>query len=321
MKCLLVADDLTGACDAAVAFAAHGYRATVLLELDRFEAHDGVMAVSTDSRNAPGCDFACIAGAFRGTQPAIVFKKIDSTLRGNIGPEVVAAMQAFGCEAAAIAPAFPALGRIVESGRLRAMGLEDFEPIDVAEYFRPHGLAPYLAGDVLSDRDLDSFVASRLAAGGRILWVGSGGLAAALARAVARPRGATPRARPPSRPRGAVLFAVGSGHPVTLEQLRRLLAARPGSAVLRVPCESLKETLAAAGSRIAALFLSGGDTAAAVCGLLGARAIELEDEIDPGVPRGRLVGGLYDGVPVVTKSGAFGPPDALIRIAEYFTCH
>lgn len=68
------------------------------------------------------------------------------------------------------------------------------------------------------------------------------------------------------------------------------------------------------------LVLSGGDTASVVCRALDARAIELRREIAPGIPCGVIVGGAFDGLPVVTKSGGFGPPDALIEVADFFTC-
>jgi D-threonate/D-erythronate kinase len=41
-------------------------------------------------------------------------------------------------------------------------------------------------------------------------------------------------------------------------------------------------------------------------------------EIVPGIPRGILRGGMFDGLPVATKSGGFGDADALIRIADFF---
>jgi len=312
---LLIADDLTGACDAAVPFVGHGYRATVLLDLDRAELHDGVLAVNTDSRNDNSCDMHRVACAFRGVRPRILFKKIDSTLRGSAGAEVAAALEAFGCEAAVITPAFPGTGRIVEAGRLRVVDRDDFEPVDVAEHFGPHGLTQFLAGDVVSDADLDQVVAEGLAARRRILWVGSGGLAAALARAIARPKGAADKPRTP----GKVLFVIGSDHPVTLEQQRHLLEAHPDSAVLHLEC-GLGGRLAQARGLAGALFLSGGDTAAMVCRTIEARAIELDDELITGIPLGRIAGGWFDGVPVVTKSGGFGRPDALIQVVEYFTC-
>jgi uncharacterized protein YgbK (DUF1537 family) len=68
--------------------------------------------------------------------------------------------------------------------------------------------------------------------------------------------------------------------------------------------------------RPAGLFLSGGDTALAVLERLGARGIRLECEIGSGLVFGRLVGGAMEGMPVVTKAGAFGPPDALLKLKK-----
>jgi len=52
-----------------------------------------------------------------------VYKKIDSTLRGNIGVELLAAMEAAGCEKAIVAPAFPAVGRTTRNGVLLVDGV------------------------------------------------------------------------------------------------------------------------------------------------------------------------------------------------------
>jgi uncharacterized protein YgbK (DUF1537 family) len=53
---------------------------------------------------------------------------------------------------------------------------------------------------------------------------------------------------------------------------------------------------------------------------LGVREIRLEREIAPGIPRGSISGGLFDGLPIVTKSGGFGKPGALIQILDDLTC-
>jgi len=72
------------------------------------------------------------------------------------------------------------------------------------------------------------------------------------------------------------------------------------------------------GSRPASLFLSGGDTASAVLAAIGATGIRLLREIVPGVAEGRIIGGPVDGLPVVTKAGAFGKGDTLIKVHEYW---
>ena len=65
-----------------------------------------------------------------------------------------------------------------------------------------------------------------------------------------------------------------------------------------------------------ALILTGGDTALAVLQLLDYEGIELEEELLAGIVLGKLRGGPWDGLTVVTKAGAFGQEDALVRIVE-----
>jgi uncharacterized protein YgbK (DUF1537 family) len=54
------------------------------------------------------------------------------------------------------------------------------------------------------------------------------------------------------------------------------------------------------------LLVAGGETLAALCAALGAQALVAEGLVAPGVPRSMLRGGRWDGVAVVSKSGAFG---------------
>ena len=61
------------------------------------------------------------------------------------------------------------------------------------------------------------------------------------------------------------------------------------------------------------LLLTGGDTALAVCSMLNTNAIELLDEVESGVPVGRMIGGLAEGAVVITKSGGFGDRETLWR--------
>jgi uncharacterized protein YgbK (DUF1537 family) len=90
--------------------------------------------------------------------------------------------------------------------------------------------------------------------------------------------------------------------------------------------EVARELMAALGSEArlvlesgvlpAGLFLTGGDTARAVCRALGARGLLVEREVAAGIPQGRLLGGSFAGLPVVTKAGGFGESDALVRAVQ-----
>ena len=64
------------------------------------------------------------------------------------------------------------------------------------------------------------------------------------------------------------------------------------------------------------LFLTGGDTADAVMTAAGAEGIRILGEVTTGVVQGTLMGGPQDGLPVVTKAGAFGRDDTLVVLHE-----
>jgi uncharacterized protein YgbK (DUF1537 family) len=96
--------------------------------------------------------------------------------------------------------------------------------------------------------------------------------------------------------------------------------AAPGRTAAGVDARALTAALGRfAGALIAAcrpggIFLSGGDTAAAVLEAAGFRSVELAGELSEGVVWGKVQGGTLDGLPAATKAGAFGRPDALLRL-------
>src|SRR5215471_13522323 len=142
ITCLLIADDLTGACDGAVHFAARGHR-TIVSYPDTFRAA-AVSAVSTESRDWNGDEIrslmSCLASRLPVRSAGLIFKKIDSTLRGNGGLEILAALDAFACDAAIVTPALPTMRRLVESGILRVEGDTNFQPIEVNAWLRVQGV-------------------------------------------------------------------------------------------------------------------------------------------------------------------------------------
>ncbi|MGW3625039.1 four-carbon acid sugar kinase family protein [Streptomyces sp. NPDC000880] len=129
---LIVADDLSGAADSAVALAGRA-DTVVLLYAEAQWPRATVVAIDTDSRYASaGAASDRAAAAIRRSGPqTLVYKKIDSTLRGNIGPEVSGCLSALneregGRHLAVVAPAFPATGRTVVGGRVLLGG----EPVE-----------------------------------------------------------------------------------------------------------------------------------------------------------------------------------------------
>ena len=64
---------------------------------------------------------------------------------------------------------------------------------------------------------------------------------------------------------------------------------------------------------LAGMVLTGGDIAVSVCRALGAASLSVASEVAPGIPVGFLTGGLCHGLKVITKAGAFGGEDALVK--------
>ncbi|SHN50851.1 Uncharacterized conserved protein YgbK, DUF1537 family [Geodermatophilus obscurus] len=343
----VLADDLTGAADAAAPFAVRGLEVSVALTAATPGAVD-VLALVTDNRWRPPEEAADrmreAVERVRAWGPDLLFLKIDSTLRGRVRADVSVALDAWGTRNAVATPAFPAQGRTVHDGALRVHG--EATVTDIGGHFPP-GVR---AVDAQTHGDLVQ-IARRILADGAVA-AGSGGLARALAEVLIT----TPAARRfLATPVGGVLLVVGTDHPTTKAQVAPLLATgadrlvvddstpwpvedavsalRDGRRVLLtsavvvdVPADSpqaaaLAERLARVvaavldGAPSAGLVLTGGATALAVATALGATELRLLAEVTEGLPLGELFTGDRR-IPVVTKSGGFGAPDALCRAAE-----
>lgn len=139
MKIAVVADDLTGANVNGALLAAKGFSSATCLECSpaslRNFAHCAAVAYSTDSRLLPAARawdkvFAAIE-VFRTCTPALLAKRIDSTLRGNVGAEIDAALSAMDAAkipdepdaVAVVVAAYPASGRILRDGCLMVHGV------------------------------------------------------------------------------------------------------------------------------------------------------------------------------------------------------
>jgi uncharacterized protein YgbK (DUF1537 family) len=156
---VIVADDLTGAADCGVACTGAGLD-TVVVFSEIFRARDwaaDVIAVDADTRRAPAETAALVTERIvrelcSGGEAPILYKKIDSTLRGNFAVEIAAARRAYGelrvpgkGSPAAIspppltivAPAFPATGRTTRGGRMFVQG----KPMEEGDVWRKEKLA------------------------------------------------------------------------------------------------------------------------------------------------------------------------------------
>lgn len=126
---VVIADDLTGANDTGVQFARYGLQTWVVLEGADFQTSSGATAIviDTGSRAVPAQE------AYRKVQNAVkeaydagffyCYKKIDSTLRGNVGVELKAILDLGFHDFAFVMPAFPKNGRTTIGGNHLLHGL------------------------------------------------------------------------------------------------------------------------------------------------------------------------------------------------------
>ncbi len=254
----IIADDLTGAADAAVAFANRGHSSRVLLD-PGFTSGVDVIAVTTESRHLPPGMAAervrAMAHHLYGTP--LLYKKIDSTLRGNLTTELFALMEAFEVQRALVAPAFPAQGRTTVRGRQLLNG-EPLEQTDfrtqvptsnLREIFlrahdaRPVGLillsdvrrgasrinellSARSSGIMIADAETDTDLATvaRAVLGSKLrLICGSAGLCHPLAQQIQT--GQDTSANPPLKAQGPIVAIAGSLHRATINQIEAARSA------------------------------------------------------------------------------------------------
>ena len=125
----IVADDLTGAMDSGVQVLA---ATPVTVEVSPAERATGapvaatMLVINTQSRGGAATTAAARVRAacarLRGQGRAAWFKKLDSTLRGNVGGELAAMHAALAPCTIVCTPALPAQGRTVVAGELRVQG-------------------------------------------------------------------------------------------------------------------------------------------------------------------------------------------------------
>jgi uncharacterized protein YgbK (DUF1537 family) len=135
---LILADDLTGAADCAIAFGRRGRAAAVMWDevADASDRQLPVLAYDAASRglSAEAAARRHAEVLARLSEPGrILFKKIDSTLRGHPAVETAAVLAHLksqsGPALGVLAPAFPATGRTTVDGRILVKGrpLEETE--------------------------------------------------------------------------------------------------------------------------------------------------------------------------------------------------
>lgn len=116
-KLLVIADDLTGSLDTGIQFAKCGLFTKVAIESAFFEVEEDTIVLDTESRHsAPDEAYyrvLVLTKLFKNAE--YIYKKTDSTLRGNIGIEFKAILDIFNSPIFFI-PAYPEQGRVTKNG-------------------------------------------------------------------------------------------------------------------------------------------------------------------------------------------------------------
>lgn len=252
----IIADDLTGAADAAAAYGPT-HTSSVMLDVGSTWPEAEILSINTESRYLAAEEAAAAVTSAAGralNQGRRVFKKIDSLLRGNVGAEVAAALatatQGRGTGLAIVAPAFPATGRTTLRGIVHVGGRQNIEgrfggdvggalaaggltvevlageagrtPEDLAAHLRDvqeRGIDAVVL-DASSDQDLQAIAAAADLLDFPALLVGSGGLAAHIA---SREEGSARNAQ--VRHVGRTLTVIGSYSSLARQQTEALVAA------------------------------------------------------------------------------------------------
>jgi D-threonate/D-erythronate kinase len=289
-----------------------------------------VLSVDLDVREhsvAEAAAAVALATALLG-QGARVFVKIDSTLRGPVAGLVA------NEGVVVIAPAFPEQGRVLRGGRVYVNGQPGTSLLDLlghnqCEVVRAETVsnvedavslgAPYVVVDADGSLPLRAVAdAARIHPEWRL--VGSSGLA----RQLAPPHQS---ASPLCDQHGVVLVVAGSPTSVTRQQLQALAGLAEVEILATPPTDTRDSGQAAAALADAvaawsqsrtprAVVLTGGATAREVGHRMGVSGLRVRGELEPGIPFGSLEGGIWHGIPVVTKAGGFGTPRTLLDVVR-----
>ena len=249
-RIVMIADDLSGAADCAVTCAVQGLRTVVQLSEAQRPDHDAqVLAIDTATRSMPADRAADTVGRLVSSYEAghgrVLFKKLDSLLRGHVGPELTAMRRGRNPAVVVMAPALPAQGRttidgcqwlhgkrlanahqILEAAGLGAIGIDLLAvrggypqlAATMAGLARGHDV---LVCDAETDADLRA-IAAAIATLPHVIWAGSSGLARHIPEAMGID-GRNSSVEQAPRFRGPILIAVGSRSPLAHEQAREAI--------------------------------------------------------------------------------------------------
>ncbi|WP_455272966.1 four-carbon acid sugar kinase family protein [Rhizobium herbae] len=344
LQVAIIADDLTGALDTGTPFVEAGLAVAVAIDVEAvaeaLQHTPDVIVINTASRalsaSAAAQQMQAALAALGSTKPSILFKKIDSRLKGNVAAESLALAEWSHRRRIVVAPAIPDQQRFTIDGAVTGRGVESPLPIRILFPANAPAIDVY---DASTDSDLADLV--RQTDWSTVIAVGARGLGSAFARSLARPASA----RPPFPPSTKTLLAFGSRDPITSAQIEHLAEHRPFGVIADAPAGELaagkiRELPAVAQcsgeqtsnpehvvarfadgirqvvkqTRPDMLMMGGGDTALAILKALGASVLIPSGEIEAGIPWFEIED--VDGrtIRCAVKSGGFGNLDSLLKL-------
>lgn len=399
---IVLADDLTGATDTGIQFRKNGMQTLVMVDgckaILKERDNCTALAINMSSRELNGPD------AYEKTSEIIrkldirrndlVYKKVDSLMRGNPVEELDAVLFETRRKLAILAPSFPAAGRLVDNGILLMPDGTSKNLISLFQDKSRYPVCPINTGllrrgkkeliqrmqnvscnmiylfDSSTEKDLKlvaELVAEFLA---DVVFCGSAGLAKEIAACQA------PQKENVTFSKGKILVVTGSRKKETANQIQEIkkryglglvimstqkivlnddpdvsraaanevkqkLQENEAGVILtldslfdnqtgfmdgdpltkeegNIISQSIRRVMETVDPNIfGALIIVGGDTALSVCKAFRATQIRLLDEVQSGVPMGILMDGKAKGTPIITKSGALGDKDTLVRVIEF----
>jgi uncharacterized protein YgbK (DUF1537 family) len=324
IRVLALADDLTGALEVGASFAGEGIPSTVTTDAS-LECLDPVLVIDTETRHlAPEAAAATVKQALQQAHRSsvrLIFKKTDSTLRGNIRAELQTLAGFYGARVI-YAPAYPAMGRTVKQGRLYVNGI----PLEQSS-FATDPLNPVTDSRVAHGpfcevvEDIESAAARILETAPQSLGAGTGALAGALAAKIHIHRTQT-SSLPAIR---SCLIVNGSLHETSARQVAHFAyndwtvmrwTAHEGQTPLEVADDNGRRIhCALKQAKFEAVLICGGDTAYGMLKAVGFSPIRPIGEVVPGVAISRIA---IDGrdLHLITKAGGFGDVDILNQIRK-----
>lgn len=216
LKYLIIADDFTGSNDTGVQMTKRGIETKVMLNPTHQKVNSSVV-IDTESRHLSENDaYTKVSKMYQNivenNKFELVYKKIDSTLRGNIIGEIRAIADNYNPDKILFAPGYPKIERTVRNqihyvngnrllntefskdplSPIKKDNIKEMLTDSLDEEVTHHNIdvirndnisleqTKYHTFDTLTNQDLKKIAEQGLKDGSKILWVGSAGLANAL---------------------------------------------------------------------------------------------------------------------------------------------